>query len=124
VWTPLEPVALLPIPGGAFADFGPFEPILQIDVSNVTAVIRLYVTALKVNAQTEQVPVTAIELKHLVKEKARIRSTVRLWAWIGNTCNRRVARISGFEHLIEIRIDGIREILLSGGAGAERDQES
>jgi hypothetical protein len=72
----LEPVALLPIPRRGFSEFGPFEPIVKIDIANITTVIRFHIPALKVDPQAQQVASRRVELQHLVKEEPVIESTL------------------------------------------------
>src|ERR1043166_3499366 len=80
VRTPLEPVALLPIPGGGFADFGPFVPILEIDVTPITAIVRPHITARTIDSESQEVTSGGIELKNLIKEKAVVKAVLgRSW---------------------------------------------
>src|SRR5262245_24133187 len=116
---PLQPRALLPVPGGRRADRFPLVVVLQIDHANLGAIIGTDISLVEVDAHAQEVARRRIELEALIEEKARV-DRILARPRIGDTRQGRIARTGRLHEADEVgegRIgDGILPLLGAFGS--------
>ena len=113
---PLQPGALLPVPGGCFPDPSPLVLVVETDKANVGMIAGAHVAILKIDSHSQQVASCNVKLKTLVKEETCVKR-VSGRSGIGDSGEDRIPRSARLHHLAEARAGRVGVLGLRWGRG-------